>query len=192
MGREREGPPPIFSLPHGGDILERTFQSPKKCYRNGQEFGVAGTGARGTRGRGWVWRHGGWCRAAGRDLGWVFISTAPPKSLEGTGYKGRRWGLSGCGSCPSGATWWGRGWILGVLSAVEARGWPSGPCLGGGGGGGERHSYQGCSSLEKTTQGPAEHPQWMLVGLSSEFRPLLLPPFPPGHEWGSRRVRPPA
>lgn len=93
---------------------------------------MAGTGGRGTRGSGWVWRHGGWCRAAGRDLGWVFISTAPPKSLEGTGYKGRRWGLSGCGNCPSGATWWGRGWTLGVLSAVEPQGWPSGPCLGGG------------------------------------------------------------
>ena len=94
-GEGEGGSPSQLSLPHphGGDILERTFQSPKKCYGNGQEFSVAATGGRGTRGSGWVWRHGGWCRAAGRDLGWVSMSTAPPtKPLEGTGYKGRRWG----------------------------------------------------------------------------------------------------
>lgn len=34
---------------------------------------------------------------------------------------------------PTGPPGGGRGWILGVLSAVEPLGWPSGPCLVGGG-----------------------------------------------------------
>lgn len=72
-------------------------------------------------------------------------------------------------AAPSGATWWGRGWTLGVLSAVEPRGWPSGPCLGG-----ERHSVKGVH-LWRRPQGPAEHPLVDAGGLSSEFQPLLLP-----------------
>ena len=73
--------------------------------------------------------------AAGRDLGWVSISTAPrTKSLGRDRIYGQEVGAEeGVATAPQEPPGGGRGWILGVFSAVELRGWPSGPCLVGGG-----------------------------------------------------------
>lgn len=134
-----------------------------------------------------LWRYGGWARGQWGEIWAGFLFPQPlPKSLEGTGYKGRRWGLSGGVAAAPQEPPGGEGLDSGCAFSSRATGLGhQGPAWAG------SHSCQGCSSLEKTPQGPAEHPQWMLVGLSSELRPLLLPPFPPGHEWGSRRARPP-
>ena len=187
MGRD---PSPTFSLSPpptpGGDIQERTFQSPKKCSGNGQEFSVAGAGGRGTEGGDGGLELQQMVQGCGRGSGLSFHFHSPdPHHSHATRVTswswGRRvlWHLSdkGRGGRKS-------GWILGVLLAVEpvgqaTRALPQ-----------EVHSCQRCSSLEKIAENQQSPPGRSLVGLPSEAGPLTLPPFPPGPERGSRPVKP--
>lgn len=123
----------------------------------GQE-GVGGSGgtADGVGLRGEIW------------AGFPFPQPPPPSHLRGQDIRAGGGGRGGCGNCPTGATWWGKGLDSGCILSGRAMGLAIRTLPGGRG----RHGCQRCSSLER----------WLKAQQSA----------PSGGWWGSPVSSPPA
>ena len=101
-------------------------------------------------------------------LGFHFHSPPHQVTWKGQDIRAGGGGRGGCGNCPTGATWWGKGLDSGCIFSSRATGLAIRTLPGGRG----RHGCQRCSSLER----------WLKAQQSA----------PSGGWWGSPVSSPPA